>query len=238
MSASLLWTLLEVARRREVHCRTRLEVSERLGQSRVRFADTALLPYTVAALLEVERFTCPMPLSLPRRATRFVSVKGYGVPEGARVVANVYTAHRAWDTNGDPTCDQKEQVFDPERHFAHRTSTGALEVSPESVARLLSGGWGVRTCVGHVAASPMSKFGLAFDGGTSKSDGSTGTNILGGVTAFGLGVERLLVFLFVTVLLQRVQLALDDRSPLPPTDEGILRGPVRWPKPFSLIFTK
>ena len=82
--------------------------------------------------------------------------------------------------------------FNPERHFARRTSSGALKIASGGVARLLTPGCNVRTCVAR---------------------GSDVNDSIAGVSACALGVERLVVFVFAAVVLQRVQLAIDERTP-------------------------
>ena len=69
----------------------------------------ALLPYTEAVILEVQRCASLVPLGVPHMTHEDVTIDGYTIPEGTVVAANLYSIHR------DPRYWKNPEKFDPLR---------------------------------------------------------------------------------------------------------------------------
>ncbi|XP_077990972.1 cytochrome P450 2C20-like [Glandiceps talaboti] len=67
------------------------------------------MPYTQATVLEILRAVAPSPLAIPHSATEDVSLRGYDIPKGTVVFANL------WSSLNDPKYWKNPQVFDPTR---------------------------------------------------------------------------------------------------------------------------
>lgn len=67
------------------------------------------LPYTQSTILELLRCACVAPLSLPRVATRDITVLGYSIPRGTEIWVN------EWAINRDRNVWNKPHDFNPAR---------------------------------------------------------------------------------------------------------------------------
>lgn len=90
--------------------RKELEEAIRLPGQEMEESDIARLPYLQAVLKEVLRLHPPGPLLLPHRVVEAgVELGGYAVPEGARVLVNVWAMGRDDEVWAEP------EDFAPER---------------------------------------------------------------------------------------------------------------------------
>ncbi|KAG5651409.1 hypothetical protein H0H81_008743 [Sphagnurus paluster] len=100
--------------------------------------DRGALPYLECVLKEVLRWNPPVPLGMPHRVMEDDVYRGYHIPMGTTVVANIFAILHS--------CDQPD-VFRPERHEA---------VSPLPDPREVVFGFGRRICPGrHFAESSV-----------------------------------------------------------------------------------
>jgi len=70
------------------------------------------LPFTMAVIKEVLRFTPVVPTGLPHRVTRDDVYQGFRIPKGATVIANIWAITRDKEMYPNPS------VFDPDRFIA------------------------------------------------------------------------------------------------------------------------
>ncbi|XP_056671014.1 cytochrome P450 2J4-like isoform X2 [Monodelphis domestica] len=110
-STTLRWALLYMAFYPEIQGKIQAEIDRVVGQSRQpTMADRENMPYTNAAVHEVQRMGNIIPLNPPRVATVDTTVAGYHMPKGTKVVTNMTSLHR------DPKEWATPETFNPE-HF-------------------------------------------------------------------------------------------------------------------------
>ncbi|XP_049762275.1 probable cytochrome P450 304a1 [Schistocerca cancellata] len=109
-STVLSWALLYVARHPEAQRRAQLELDSVVGNSRLpNLNDRLHLPYTEAILRETMRIQTLLPIGIPHAATEDTTLRGYTIPKGTVVVANLWSMHMDKDVWRDP------EHFRPER---------------------------------------------------------------------------------------------------------------------------
>ncbi|XP_044530713.1 cytochrome P450 2J2-like [Gracilinanus agilis] len=110
-STTLRWALLYMAFYPEIQGKIQAEIDRVIGQSRQpTMADRENMPYTNAAIHEVQRMGNIIPLNAPRVATVDTTVAGYHVPKGTMMLTNLTALHR------DPKEWATPETFNPE-HF-------------------------------------------------------------------------------------------------------------------------
>ncbi|GAA96807.1 uncharacterized protein L969DRAFT_97149 [Mixia osmundae IAM 14324] len=116
------------------------ELDSVVGRDRMpTFADEAKLPYTRAAILEVQRWRTLVPISLARRVLEDDVYQGYTIPKNAIVWPNLLAMSQ------DESVYPDAKNFKPERFL---TSAGDFTRKDE----LATFGWGKRLCPAvHVA---------------------------------------------------------------------------------------
>ncbi|KIM46552.1 hypothetical protein M413DRAFT_24257 [Hebeloma cylindrosporum] len=118
------------------------EIDTVVGSGRLpTFADAPYLPYVRAIVMEVLRWRPVTPLGVPRRTTEDDWYKGYFIPKGAVVIANI------WDPNVYPDYDE----FRPERFLDEEGN----HVTPPNTHGQghVSFGFGRRVCLGMNVAN-------------------------------------------------------------------------------------
>ncbi|KAK6173991.1 hypothetical protein SNE40_017351 [Patella caerulea] len=141
-ATTLDWALLFMILHPDVQKKCQEEIASVAGDSRmVGWSDKSKLPYNEATLLEVQRIANTVPITLPHTADKDAVVKGFLIPQGSLVYANLYACHldsRYW----------KEPLqFKPERFL---DDTG--KVSKQAAATLIPFSTGPRICVGESLA--------------------------------------------------------------------------------------
>ncbi|XP_013410305.1 cytochrome P450 2C42-like isoform X1 [Lingula anatina] len=107
---TLSWGMLFLLHHPAVCKRIQDELDREVGKSRrPTLADRQNLPYTNAALMEVQRLNFIAPISGPHKALRTVNFRGYTIPEGTTVLAN------QWSIMMDEEKWPNPQQFDPSR---------------------------------------------------------------------------------------------------------------------------
>ncbi|KAB5588194.1 hypothetical protein CTheo_8365 [Ceratobasidium theobromae] len=122
----------------EVARRAQEEIDAVVGRDRIpNFTDRESLPYVEAILQEVMRMSPPAPLGLPHTVTEDIEFKGYCIPAGTTINANI------WAMLNDPNHYSSPYTFSPERY---------LGLTPDPDPRKYIFGFGRRVCPGlHVA---------------------------------------------------------------------------------------
>ncbi|XP_040376053.1 cytochrome P450 76M5-like [Oryza brachyantha] len=148
-TTTLEWAMAELLRNPGKMARARAELREAFGQGAVEEGELAGLPYLQAVIKETLRLHPPAPLLLPHRVSEpGVTLGGFSVPEGTRVLINAWAIGRdpaAWPSP-EPEAFAPERFLDREADFWGRT----LEFIPF--------GSGRRACPGiplAVAVVPM-----------------------------------------------------------------------------------
>lgn len=119
--------------------RLQQEVDRVVDRSRVpSIEDQPQLPYVMAFIYEVMRFTSFVPLTIPHSTTTDTSIMGYTLPKNTVIFIN------QWSINHDPAIWSQPDTFDPSRFLDHR---GALNKDLTSSVLIFS--LGKRRCIGE-----------------------------------------------------------------------------------------
>eukprot|EP00080_Pristionchus_pacificus_P021492 PDM81512.1 cytochrome P450 [Pristionchus pacificus] len=109
-STTLRWAMALVAANQDAQDRIREEVHSVLGRTReVTMADRARLPYTMAAITEVQRIANILPLNVMHRTLVDTEVGGHFIPASTLCLPQIHAVMR------DPEVFQKPSEFRPDR---------------------------------------------------------------------------------------------------------------------------
>jgi len=126
----------------DVFKKARQEIDRVVGTERLPdFDDREQLPYVDCILQEVYRWGDPSPLGLPHRLVSDDEYRGYRIPAGSTVIANIWAMGRDERVYADP------EVFRPER-FENLDREKAEFMDP----RRYTFGFGRRVCPGLLLA--------------------------------------------------------------------------------------
>ncbi|XP_051855523.1 cytochrome P450 2J4-like [Antechinus flavipes] len=138
-STTLRWALLYMALYPEIQGKIQAEIDRVIGQSRQpTMADRENMPYTNAAIHEVQRMGDIIPLNVPRMAAVDTTVAGYHVSKGAMMMTNLTALHR------DPKEWATPETFNPEHFLENGQFKKRESFLPFSV--------GKRACLGEQLA--------------------------------------------------------------------------------------
>ncbi|KAF8869403.1 cytochrome P450 [Infundibulicybe gibba] len=127
------------AQRRAQHEIDTVIGNDRLPEPR----DRASLPYVEAIYREVMRWRPVIPLGLPHMSIEHDVYRGYFIPKGSIVFANI------WAMNHDENIYKNPDKFQPERYFDSRGNLNDDDT-------ILAFGFGRRACAGrHLASSSV-----------------------------------------------------------------------------------
>lgn len=100
--------------------------------------DQQQLPYIMAFIYEVMRFTSFVPLTIPHSTTMDTTIMGYAIPKDTVVFVN------QWSVNHDPASWSEPETFDPER-FLNPNGT----LNKDLTSNVLIFSLGKRRCIGE-----------------------------------------------------------------------------------------
>ncbi|XP_051935314.1 cytochrome P450 1B1 [Hippocampus zosterae] len=110
LSTMLQWIILILVKYPEMQARLRKEVDMVVDRSRLpSIEDQQALPYVMAFIYEVMRFTSFVPLTIPHSTTTDTSISGYAVPKNTVVFVN------QWSSNHNAAVWSQPEKFDPQR---------------------------------------------------------------------------------------------------------------------------
>ncbi|XP_071784167.1 cytochrome P450 2U1-like [Asterias amurensis] len=137
-SNSLLWFLMYMALHQDIQKKVQSEIDDVIGGSRQpSSSDCPNLPYTNAAILEIQRIRPVGPLGLPRHTKDQTTLDGHTLPKHTCVLINVWAVHH------DPATWTEPEKYNPSRF---------LSVDRKSVIHhnsLIPFGTGRRSCLGE-----------------------------------------------------------------------------------------
>uniref|UniRef100_A0A8C8VH63 Cytochrome P450 2U1 n=1 Tax=Pelusios castaneus TaxID=367368 RepID=A0A8C8VH63_9SAUR len=137
---TLLWCLLYMSLHPEVQEKVHAEIEVVIGCDRVpSLTDKTHMPFTEATIMEVQRMTVVVPLSVPRMASETAVLRGYIIPKGSLIVPNLWSVHR------DPSIWERPDDFQPTRFL---DENGQL-IKKET---FIPFGIGKRVCMGEQLA--------------------------------------------------------------------------------------
>ncbi|XP_019625214.1 PREDICTED: cytochrome P450 2U1-like [Branchiostoma belcheri] len=139
-STTLRWALLYMILHPDVQETVQREIDSVIGPDRdPSMAHRAQMPYTEATLTEVSRLASIAPFSVPHTTSNDVTFRGYNIPKGTIVQANLWAVHH------DPRLWPDPHKFDPARFLdAAGKFVKREEVMPFSIGR--------RVCLGEQLA--------------------------------------------------------------------------------------
>lgn len=119
--------------------RLQQEVDRVVDRSRLpSIEDQQQLPYVMAFIYEVMRFTSFVPLTIPHSATVDTTIMGYTIPKDTVVFIN------QWSINHDPALWEEPETFEPER-FLNPNGT----LNKDLTSNVLIFSLGKRRCIGE-----------------------------------------------------------------------------------------
>ncbi|XP_042358620.1 cytochrome P450 1B1 isoform X2 [Plectropomus leopardus] len=139
LSTALQWIILILVKFPEMQVILQQEVDKVVDRSRLpSIEDQPRLPYVMAFIYEVMRYTTFVPLTIPHCTTVETSIMGYTIPKDTVVFIN------QWSINRDPSLWSHPEIFDPQRFL---DQNGALNKDLTSNVLIFS--LGKRRCIGE-----------------------------------------------------------------------------------------
>lgn len=119
--------------------RLQAEVDLVVGRQRLPcLEDQQQLPWVMAFIYEVMRFTSFVPLTIPHSTTAHTNILGYSIPRNTVVFIN------QWSINHEPSVWSRPETFDPDRFL---NPDGSLNKDLASSVLIFS--MGKRRCIGE-----------------------------------------------------------------------------------------
>ncbi|XP_072046398.1 cytochrome P450 2B19-like [Amphiura filiformis] len=136
VSTTLDWCCLYMMAYSDVQKKIQKEIDSVVGRNRLpQLSDQTQMPFTRAALLEVQRHVTLLPLSVFHTASADTTFRGYRIPKGATIVSNLYAVMK------DPIAFLEPDRFNPERFINEAGEYFAREeVCPFGVGRRICTG--------------------------------------------------------------------------------------------------
>ncbi|XP_054853270.1 cytochrome P450 2K6-like [Eublepharis macularius] len=140
-STTLRWALLLMMKYPEIQNKVQEEIAKVVGSAQPRIEHRSKLPYTDAVIHEVQRFANIVPMNVPRATTEDVTLKGYFIPKGTRIVPLLYSVlydESQWEK---PLKFYPEHFLDSEGKFVKRDafmpfSAGRRICAGETLAKM------------------------------------------------------------------------------------------------------
>ncbi|XP_058043376.1 cytochrome P450 2J2-like isoform X2 [Ahaetulla prasina] len=137
---TLMWALLLLTNRPNTQEKIQKEIEDVFGFSGlISYQDRKKLPYTNAVIHEMQRLKSVLLVGLPRQSTKDVKLRGYHIPKGTIIIADLRSVLL------DPEQWETPEEFNP-NHFLDKD--GKFLDREE----FLSFGIGLRSCVGEQLA--------------------------------------------------------------------------------------
>nr|AME15629.1 cytochromes P4501B1 [Heteropneustes fossilis] len=133
------WIILLLVRYPDIQKGLQEEVDKVVGRNRLpSIQDQPHLPYVMAFIYEMMRFTSFIPVTIPHSTTTDTSINGYPIPKGTVVFIN------QWSLNHDPKKWDQPEIFNPLRFL---DEPGELNKSKTGNVNIFS--MGKRRCIGE-----------------------------------------------------------------------------------------
>ncbi|KAJ9553384.1 hypothetical protein OSB04_017429 [Centaurea solstitialis] len=158
-TSSVLWTMTELVRHKEVMSRIEEEIKREINSDKISDSQLSKLPYLLASIKEAMRLHPPVPLLLPHMAAETCEVMNYTIPKNSKIFVNL------WAMGRDPKVWDDPLSFKPGRFIDSK-----LDIKGQDF-ELLPFGSGRRMCPGMpsgiksvqlILASLISEFDLVL----------------------------------------------------------------------------
>lgn len=138
MPSNIAW-FVPFSRYPDVQKRLQEEVDKVVGRNRLpSIQDQSHLPYLMAFIYEMMRFTSFIPVTIPHSTTTNTSINGYPIPKGTVVFIN------QWSLNHDPKKWDQPEIFNPLRFLDEDG-----ELNKDKTGNVLIYSMGKRRCIGE-----------------------------------------------------------------------------------------
>ncbi|KAI5617412.1 cytochrome P450 1B1 isoform 3 [Silurus asotus] len=138
-STALQWILLLLVRYPDIQKTLQEEVDKVVGRDRSpSIQDQPNLPYVMAFIYEMMRFSSFIPVTIPHSTTTDTSINGYPIPKDTVVFIN------QWSMNHDPRKWDQPEVFNPLRFLDE-----GGELNKDMTGNVLIFSMGKRRCIGE-----------------------------------------------------------------------------------------
>lgn len=138
MPSNIAW-FVPFSRYPDVQKRLQEEVDKVVGRNRLpSIQDQPHLPYLMAFIYEMMRFTSFIPVTIPHSTTTNTSINGYPIPKGTVVFIN------QWSLNHDPKKWDQPEIFNPLRFLDEDG-----ELNKDKTGNVLIYSMGKRRCIGE-----------------------------------------------------------------------------------------
>ncbi|XP_038073307.1 cytochrome P450 2J6-like [Patiria miniata] len=139
-STTLLWALHFMVGYPEIQTRVQKDIDRVVGRNRLpRLSDKPELPYVEAVISEVQRLGNTVPLGVPHKCIEDTTLRGYHIPKGATIVANLWSVHSDPSEWPNPSEFRPDRFLDEDGKFVRRE-------------KLIPFGIGRRVCLGEQLA--------------------------------------------------------------------------------------
>ncbi|XP_019942382.1 cytochrome P450 1B1 isoform X2 [Paralichthys olivaceus] len=139
LSTALQWIILILVKYPEMQLRIQQEVDKVVDRTRLpSIEDQLQLPYIMAFVYEVMRFTSFVPLTIPHSTITDTSIMGYTIPKNTVIFIN------QWSINHDPAMWSHPETFNPQR-FLHQNG----DLNKDLTNSVLIFSQGKRRCIGE-----------------------------------------------------------------------------------------
>ncbi|GMR46445.1 hypothetical protein PMAYCL1PPCAC_16640, partial [Pristionchus mayeri] len=139
-STTLRWAMLFMAKNQRVHDKIRAEIHSVIGKDgEVTMADRQRLPYTSAAISELQRMANILPMNVVHRTVNDTKVYGHSIPNDTLIMAQMYNVMK----RGEIFEDHDE--FKPERFLMDDGKTP----NRETLEQVIPFSMGKRMCAGE-----------------------------------------------------------------------------------------
>jgi len=155
-SSTVEWAMAELLRNPSSMAKAHEELAQVVGSTRsIEESDVDRLPYLQAVIKETFRLHPPAPLLLPRKTQATITIAGYTVPQGSRVLVNV------WAMGRDDVIWPEANKFMPDRFLGKDLDYkgGDFELIPFGAGRRVCPGMPLATSMVHlVLATLLNRF--------------------------------------------------------------------------------
>uniref|UniRef100_A0A3B3BEM5 Cytochrome P450 1A n=1 Tax=Oryzias melastigma TaxID=30732 RepID=A0A3B3BEM5_ORYME len=139
LSTAMQWIILVLVKYPEMQQRLQQEVDRVVGGERFpSIEDQPQLPYIMAFIYEVMRFTSFVPLTIPHCTVTDTSIMSYTIPKNTVIFVN------QWSINHDPSVWSHPDTFDPERFLDPQG-----KLNKDLISNVLIFSLGKRRCIGE-----------------------------------------------------------------------------------------
>ncbi|KAM9477418.1 cytochrome P450 1B1 [Clarias gariepinus] len=138
-STAMQWIVLLLVRYPDIQKRIQEEVDKVVDRSHLpSFEDLPRLPYVMAFIYEMMRFSSFIPVTIPHSTTTNTSINGYHIPKDTVVFIN------QWSLNHDPKKWDQPQIFNPLRFLDEDG-----ELNKDVTGNVMIFSMGKRRCIGE-----------------------------------------------------------------------------------------